>query len=180
MKIPLFCLLPVFIFFGCSQKPDNKRQLSTFSLERDIYRFSEKMNNGDTLYLTASIGACFDYTIEYNTIFKKNDSVFIQSRLENLPSPNTKKTLPKKLYVYHQGDSLNFENLFYSLRKDVTKAKKNEHNTFQVIFNGDTIEFVCKNLMVHLRKTDYYKRINARIYPSETTFKPFEKVVYKP
>jgi len=170
----------MLIFWGCSQKPHNKRQLSTFSLERDIYHFSEKMNNGDTLYLTASIGACFDYTIEYNTIFKKNDSVFIQSRLENLPLANTTKTLPQKLYTYNQRDTLNFENLFYSLRNDITRPKKNEHNTFQVIFNKDTIEFVCKNLMVHLEKASFYKRIKERFYPSETTFKPFEKVVYKP
>ncbi|GAT62145.1 hypothetical protein [Paludibacter jiangxiensis] len=173
-------LFVMFIFFGCSQKPNNKRQLSTFSLERDIYRFSEKMNNGDTLYLTASIGACFDYTIEYNTIFKKNDSVFIQSRLENLPLANTTKTLPQKLYTYNQRDTLNFENLFYSLRNNITRPKKNEHNTFQVIFNKDTIEFVCKNLMVHLIKTDYYKRINMRIYSHEEIINLFEKVVYKP
>jgi hypothetical protein len=176
MKFIFLIFLFVALLSGCSQKSKPKMIQSSLKLEKDIYRFSEKMSNGDTIYLNASIGACLDQSMENNIITKENDSVFIQSKIEGTPSATEAISLPKTFYNWVKTDTLNFENLFYSLRGNITKPKKHIQNTFQVIYKKDTIEFVCKNLMDHLDKTAYYKQIKERIYPA--TYQNLFRITY--
>jgi hypothetical protein len=169
-KINLIIVCLAFII-GCT---GNKSKVSKteFSLRKDLSRFSEKLNNGDSLRFNAMLGVCESECMEHNLIFKQNDSVFIQSYIENIYPHDESKTLEKVLYKYVKTDTLNFEDLFLSIKDLESNHKDKTQYTFQAIFKQDTIGFHGNSLVSILRILDYYNEIKRRLYPDEVLYKP--------
>jgi hypothetical protein len=162
------------LIISCSEQKEKRSRVapSTFKLDKDLYHFSERMINGDTIIFNAMMGVCESHCMERNLIFKINDSVLIQSVIEDIYPSGDSKTLPRVQYKFNANDTLNFENLLTSLSQDRTNLKNNGQFIYQTIYKQDTIEFVPKNLILVLDKIRYYEIIKARLYPNEKLFKP--------
>ena len=146
---------------------------STFNLKTDVYNFSEKLHNDDTLFFIAAIGVCASECREYNIITKENDKIFIQSIVKDILPDYQSKEINKIPYILNPNDTLNFENLFWSMKDDI--SEKNAHigkSIYEVIYKYDTIEFYPKSLSSVLRKIHFYSKIKERLYPDETIYKP--------
>jgi len=172
MRYFTLIIILLSIFLSCSEKKEKKSRVtpSTFNLDKDLYHFSEKMDNGDTLIFNAMLGVCTSHCMERNLIFRINDSIIIQSVIEDIYPSGDSKTLPRVQYKFNVNDTLNFENLLTSLRQDTTNLRNNGHFIYQAIYKQDTIEFIPKNLILVLNKIRYYEIIKARIYPNEKLF----------
>ena len=174
MKNVVLLIIGFALILGCSEKNAKKinESISSFDLKKDIYNFSEKMENGDTLILNAELSVCTSESHDSNLIFKLNDSVFIQSLIEEMSPRKLTITLKKTQYKFLNNDTLNFENLFTSLKDNRTQPKYHKHYTFEIIHKMDTVKFYSENLIKILKHLEYYYRIKERIYPNETYFKP--------
>lgn len=175
MKNLTLIILGFALFIGCSEKRERKVNglISSFDLEKDIYNFSEKMNNGDTLILKARLGVCTSNCHEHNLIYKINDKIYIQSVIEDIDYGEDKsKILERTPYEYKRNDSLNFENLFSKQKNNRIKPKDNGDYTFVVINKTDTIVYRGENLIVTLGLIKHYSLIKERIYPNEKIFQP--------
>jgi len=174
MKYSICILLIMLIATGCSHKKVTpiKESLSTFILDKDIYDFSNKLNNGDTIFFNAMLGVCVSDCIEKNTIYKLDNKVYIKSTICDIYPTGDSMNLESVPYLYNESDSLNFEKLLYSLNENRIKPNDYSRFIYQIIFNQDTIEFYPTNLIMSLRKIQYYSKIKERLYPSEEFFKP--------
>lgn len=65
--ILLFCLS---LLFSCKHE-------SKFNLEKDLYQFSGKMENGDTIEVNVDYSACMYFAREAFTFVKQNDTLFL-------------------------------------------------------------------------------------------------------
>lgn len=172
-------ILILFTVLSCSRERQKLKQESSFDLKRDIYSLSQKLNNGDTVFFQVALGVCISQCREYNTIFKKNDSILIQSTIVNIDPKNETKDLNSVLYIFNPNDTLNFENLFSSMKADIKDPKSIDGETiFEVRYHNDTLEYYPKNLVFVLSKISFYCKIKERLYPEENLFKPY--LIYKP
>lgn len=166
-------ILILIIALACSNDNQKVNIESSFNLKRDIYNLSQKLNNGDTIFFEAALGACVSTCREINTLFKRNDSILIQSRIVDIYPNDETKELKKAHYIYSSKDTLNFENLFSSMKEDVRDRDSIDGQTiFEVRFQYDTLDFYPKNLVSVLRKIYFYSKIKERLYPEEEIYKP--------
>jgi len=173
MRFTLIIFLALcLLFISCTDKNEKKTSAITFDLYNDLYNFSEKMRNGDTILINAMIGVCTSNCKEFNTVFKLNDSVFIQSTVVDIFPNGESKSLIKTYYSVEKNDTLNFENFFSYVKTTSIEPDPASSCTLQAIYKKDTIEFFANNLVKFLKQIDYYNRIKARIYPDEEVFKP--------
>jgi hypothetical protein len=172
MKI-LQTILIVVTALACSSESQKVNNQSSFDLKRDIYNLSQKLNNGDTIFFEAALGVCVSTCREINAIFKSNDSILIQSKIVDIYPNDETKELKKAHYLYNSKDTLNFENLFYSMKEDVRVRDSIDGQTiFEVRFQNDTVDFYPKDLVSVLRQIYFYSKIKERLYPEEEIYKP--------
>lgn len=174
MKKITITLIVFTLFFGCSRSRERiiNKTRHGFDLKTDIYNFSNKLENGDTIILNAKLGVCMSYCNEHNLIFKENNRIFIKSIIRDIYPNNDSLILGKAEYKFEVSDSLNFENLFNSLRNNTIRPYKSTSYTYQVIYKTDSLEFYPGNLINVLMKIRYYNKIKERIYPDLKKFKP--------
>jgi hypothetical protein len=174
MKNVTLFIIGFVLILGCSRSEKRKytESKSSFDLRKDIYNFSEKMENGDTIILNAKIGVCLSYCNEHNSLWKEKGKIFIQSEIKDIYPNNDSLKLGRTEYTFDKNDSLNFENLFISLKDKSIKPNEGKEYTFQIIYKYDTIEFFPGNLVLILQNISYYNGIKGKIYPDENFFKP--------
>ena len=163
----VFCLL----LNCCTEKKDKKTSAITFNLREDMYNFSNKMRNGDTILINTILGVCTSNSMEYNTVFKQNDSVFIQSIITDIYPSGESKILQRAHYSL-TNDTLNFESFFSFVKANSIENNMDSSFTLQVIHKRDTVEIFAENLVKVLNQISYYMQVKRRIYPDEEVFKP--------
>lgn len=163
----VICLLLIC----CTQNKDKQTSVITFNLREDMYNFSNKMRNGDTILINTILGVCTSNSMEYNTVFKQNDSVFIQSIITDIFPSGESKTLHRAHYSI-ANDTLNFESFFSFVKANSIENDMDSSYTLQVIHKRDTVEFFAENLVKALNQISYYMQVKGKIYPEEEVFKP--------
>lgn len=83
----IFTFLCLTLLVSCKNE-------SKFDLEKDLYNFSEKMENGDTLTITTDLSACMFFGFEIYTFTKRNDSLFLKKYSEMKTFEKESQTLP--------------------------------------------------------------------------------------
>lgn len=100
-----FILLALSILFSCKNE-------SKFDLEKDLYEFSEKMENGDTLEVNVDHSACMFAAYERYNFVKENDTLYLETHSEISSFEKQQQTLPRIIYPFKRNNSLSFENYF--------------------------------------------------------------------
>ncbi|WP_426477148.1 hypothetical protein ACP3T3_18030 [Chryseobacterium sp. CBSDS_008] len=88
MKKPFFIIL-LLSLFSCKHE-------SKFDLHKDIYHFSDKMENGDTVKIITDLSACMFFASETYTFTKQNDTLFLEKYSEVSSHSKRTQTLPKE------------------------------------------------------------------------------------
>lgn len=78
----------IFIVLSCKRE-------SKFNLEKDLFQFSEKMENADTIEITANLSACLSSGFEKYMFVKENDSLFLETFSEESSFEKKAKPCPK-------------------------------------------------------------------------------------
>jgi hypothetical protein len=162
-----FISLIIFsILFSCTPK-------SNFDLERDLYQFSDKMENGDTLEVKVNHSACLFLSHEIYTFVKQKDTVFLQTYSEISSFEKREQTLPKKVYNIRNKSHLSFENYF----KYLTKENKPETETKSPLViihyknKAQSKSFYDDGLKDKFEKLDRFGLLRQEIYPHDSFFK---------
>lgn len=162
MKNKILFLI-IFTSFSCKRE-------SKFNLEKDLYQFTEKMENGDTIEIVADLSACMFSGSEKYAFVKENDSIFLETFSESSFEQKS-QTLPKMFYPIKAKDSLSFENYFkYLKRNDIVVRPrplinilyKNKHQSY-VFSDSDLSDKFTKLDRLHL--------IRKKLYPKDNFFK---------
>lgn len=155
----------IFTLFSCKRE-------SKFNLEKDLYRFTEKMENGDTIEVTADLSACMYAGGEKYTFTKQNDSIFLQTFSEESSFERKSQTLPKIFYDINPKDSLSFENYFKFLNKN--DVPKREYSSALITINNRNTPhikyFYDSGLEDKFNKLDKLNLIRKKLYPKDTFF----------
>ncbi|GAA5094610.1 hypothetical protein GCM10023210_26360 [Chryseobacterium ginsengisoli] len=161
--ILLFCLS---LLLSCKHE-------SKFNLEKDLYQFSEKIENGDTIEINVDYSACMYFAHEVFTFVKQNDTLFLQTHSEINSFGKREQNLPKTFYNIPASDQLSFENYFKYLKKE-NKPKEDFRSPLVVIYykNRDQSKsFFDDGLQDKFKKLDKFALIREKIYPNDTFFK---------
>ncbi len=146
---------------------DHNNQLD---LKKDIWNFSNRMSDYDTIIVNADLCICTGERFEKDIITKRNDTVFVQVLIDD--DIDGKVDYGKRIYKYDINDTLNFENLYSSLQNHLIPNHQ-KSLIFQIIYNGvDTLNFYTYGLMDKLRVAGYLAQVKDKIY--------FDKDYYKP
>lgn len=121
--ILLFALL---IVFSCKRE-------SKFDLEKDLYQFSEKMENGDTLEVYVNLSACMFAASERYNFVKENDTLYLETHSEISSFEKQQQTLPKIIYPFKPKNSLSFENYFKYLKNE-NRAKREYGSSLVTVY----------------------------------------------
>ena len=161
--ITLFCLS---LFFSCKHE-------SKFDLEKDLYQFSDKMENGDTIEVNMNYSACMYSAHEVFTFTKQNDTTFFQTHSEINSFENRKQDLKKRIYNFQSLGQLSFENYFKYLKKD-NKPKTDVNSPLVIVHYKNRAQskvFYDDGLGDKFKKLDRFALIRKKIYPHDTFFK---------
>ena len=161
---------------SCSN-PTNKQE-HRFDLKKDLYDFSTRMNESDTLIIRANLSLCISQRHEKNIIFKKNKELFITTIIDETYLDEKDRELGTIKYQYIKTDSLNFENLFHFLEnKRATKSSGFNRPTFTVVYKQDSIEFYSDKMKDFIEDTKYYREIQIRRYPEAKAYQGTPKLM---
>lgn len=162
-----FISLIIFsILFSCTRK-------SNFDLERDVYQFSDKMENGDTLEVKVNHSACLFLSHELYTFVKQKDTVFLQTYSEISSFEKREQTLPKIVYQVRNKNQPSFENYFKYLAKE-NKPETETKSPLVVIYyknKAQSKSFYDDGLKDKFEKLDRFGLLRQKIYPND----PFSK-----
>jgi aminoglycoside N3'-acetyltransferase len=161
---------------SCSN-PTNKQE-HRFDLKKDLYDFSTRMNESDTLIIRANLSLCISQRHEKNIIFKKNKKLFITTIIDKDYLEPKDRELGTVKYQYIKTDSLNFEDLFQFLEnKGATKKSELNSPTFTVVYKKDSIEFYSDKMKDFIEDTKYYREIQIRRYPESKVYQGTPKLI---
>ena len=159
-------ILILLILIGlnsCYTKNNN----TSINLNKDLFHFSSKMNNNDTIVLNVNLSNCEWEEYETNYIIKKNNKISLKITNENYY--DGKKDFKSVKYEYSNLDSLNFEDFFlYLAKKNVIKDR---NHFISIIHKLDTLYFYSKSLNDLLDNLGYYRLITIKYYPDEERYK---------
>lgn len=187
MKKITVCLLLVCLTIGCKNQSNNqdKSAIETtekeFKLEKDIFSFSKKMNQSDTLVVFANLSACLSKRYEKNILIKTNNELFLTTYVEGDYIDTIEKELETVKYKLQETDSLSFESFFRHLESKHARNKP-EYSTrpsLKIIYKQDSIEYFSDGLNDHLANIRYYILIKMRLYPNAKVYQPV-KLIPKP
>lgn len=155
---------------------------SKFNLEKDLYQFSEKMENGDTIEITANISACMFAGSEKYTIIKENDNLFIETFSEESSFERKSQTLPKMFFLTKAKDSLSFENYFKFLKKNEVPPKQNGSALITIFYKNkpQSYYFYDSDLGDKFNKLEQLSLIRKKLYPDDSFFKVAEPILPPP
>lgn len=162
-------IIPLFLFtllVSCHYE-------SNFDLNKDMYQFSERMENGDTIEVNINYSACMYSAYEVFTFTKQNDTTFLQTHSEINSFENRKQNLPKKNYKPRISGGLSFENYFEYLNKE-NRPKTDVNSPLVIAYyknKAQTKAFYDNGLEDKLKKLDRFAVIRNKIYPDDTFFR---------
>lgn len=160
VKNSLFIILSLSLF-SCQHE-------SKFDLNKDLYRFSEKMENGDTLKIMTDLSACMFFAFETYTFTKQNDTLFLEKYSEVSSYEKRAQTLPKIVYKVKVSDPRSFENYFKFLNKK--DKPKDRFPLVSVTYKKQTREFYDDGLNDKFIKLDSLSLVKENIYPKDSFF----------
>lgn len=180
MKYNATLLILVFLFCGCLRKENKKnvlkikliiKKLDTFNLKRDVFDFSSKMNEMDTLFLYANLSVCTSWWVEKNMFVKKNGEISLLTNINNdvLCQGDESVTIESE-YCYSPTDSLNFEDLFKHMSAK-EEDDKDRNSTFLLVCKKDTMRYYSYDLVDKMQNVDFYIRIKRRLFPGHEAYK---------
>lgn len=151
----------ILTFTLCSCQYENK-----FDLNKDLYQFSEKMENGDTLKIKTDLSQCTFLAFEEYTFIKQNDSLYVEKYSEE--GSGRKQTLPQILYKIEADDPLSFENYFKYLKKSDTIKEKSNWPYVSITYKKQQKFFYKTDLRDSFEKMDSLQPVRKNIYPKDT------------
>lgn len=165
----LFSLL--FITTSCHRENIHDEKIisnSDFSLEKDIFKFSETMKDEDTIFVCADLSVCMLRLKYYNCITKSHDTVFIETKsIETLESGNETIDLGKVVYKKDSEDTLNFEDMFLYMQQYADSKENTCFTTLQIAYKTDTLYYDLNSVVKILDFTKYYVDIMYKYYSGE-------------
>lgn len=157
--------LALSILFSCNNE-------SKFDLEKDLYQFSEKMENGDTLEVNVDYSACMYAAYERYNFVKENDTLYLETHSEISSFEKQQQTLPRIMYPFKPKNSLSFENYFKYL-KDENRAKRKYGSSLVTAYypnKNQTQYFNDDGLDDKFKKLDKFSLIRKKLYPNYKFF----------
>lgn len=161
-KLPLIILS--ISLFSCKQE-------SQFDLNKDLYHFSERMENGDTVKIMTDLSACTFLAFETYTFTKQHDTLFLEKYSEIASYGKTSQTLPKRIYKVKASDPLSFENYLKFLNKEDKPHEKGDFPLVTVTYKKQSRKFYDDGLQDKFMKHDSLFAVKENIYPKDTFFK---------
>ncbi|MDW9382206.1 hypothetical protein [Chryseobacterium sp. JV558] len=144
---------------------------SKFDLNKDLYHFSERMENGDTIKIKTDLSACMFFAFEVYTFTKQNDTLFLEKYSEESSHDKSSQTLPKIIYKVKAGDPLSFENYLKFLNKEDKPYEKGDFPLVTVTYKNQSRKFYDDGLRDKFMKHDSLFTVRENIYPKDTFFK---------
>lgn len=163
VKKALFIIFS-FSLFSC--KHERK-----FDLNKDLYHFSEKMENGDTVKIMTDLSACMFFAFETYTFTKQNDTLFLEKYSEAASYDKKTQTLPKRIYKVKASDPLSFENYLKFLNKEDKPHEKGDFPLVTVTYKKQSRKFYDDGLRDKFMKHDSLFLVKENMYPKDTFFK---------
>lgn len=166
MKSFIF-LFSLWFIFSCKQHE------SKFDMKKDLYQFSEKMENGDTIVVNIDYSACMYSAHEVFTFTKQNNTTYLQTHSEINSFGNRKQDLPKTVYNIRSSDQLSFENYFkYLKRRNKPKKETGSPLVTVSLKNRPYSEaFYDDSLEDKFEKLEQFSLVRKNIYPLDRFFK---------
>lgn len=167
-----FLFIVGILTLGCSN--DNQRTVddtSSFELKKDIYDFSSRLEENDTLILLVDASVCTSMQIDYLVFIKKNNNITVNTTVHIWEGEQEIYNLGSVDYIKSQ-DSLNYEDLFKFVNNKGVKDQKSNSNVFTVIHKQDTLRLFSDHLMDHLTNLGYFTDIQQRLYPDAELYQP--------
>ncbi|WP_210148839.1 hypothetical protein [Chryseobacterium scophthalmum] len=158
-------LLALSILFSCNNE-------SMFDLEKDLYQFSEKMENGDTLEVYVNLSACMYAASERYNFVKENDTLYLETHSEISSFEKQQQTLPKIIYPFKLNNSLSFENYFKYLKNE-NRAKREYGSSLVTVCYPNKNQrqyFNDDGLGDKFTKLDKLSLIRKKLYPNDKFF----------
>lgn len=143
---------------------------SKFDLDKDLYQFSEKMENGDTLKIKTDLSQCTFFAFEEYTFIKQNDSLYVEKHSEE--GSGRKQTLPQIPYNIKADDPLSFENYFRYLKKSDTIEEEDNWPYVSITYKKQRKFFYKTDLRDSFEKMDSLQPVRKNIYPKDTFLHP--------
>jgi len=145
---------------------------SKFDLEKDLYQFSEKMKNGDTLEVNINHSACMFAAFERYNFIKENDILYLETYSEISSFEKQQQTLPKIIYLFKPNDSLSFENYFKYLKNE-NRAKREYSSSLVTVYYPNKNQrqyFNDDGLDDKFKKLNKLLLIRKKLYPNDKFF----------
>lgn len=163
--------LIVFSLIGCNNSNSNKDLKPILKYENKLTKFIDKIKNNDTLIIRVNGSVCQGRRFEEDIFIKKNDSIYLQTKIVSDRLKDSVKILNSIQYKYLEMDTLNFENFILYLK--MKKELKTEQSSIivQEIYKKDTLTFFSEQLNDRLKTLSYYENIKRLIYPNESFYK---------
>ncbi|MGO4707540.1 hypothetical protein AB4Y90_00205 [Chryseobacterium sp. 2TAF14] len=157
--------LALSILFSCKQQ-------SKFNLEKDLYQFSEKMENDDTLKIDINHSACMFAAFETYTFTKRHDTLFLETYSEISSFEKRQQTLPKIIYDFKPNDSQSFENYFKYLKEENRPSRESRSPLVSVYYPNKNQRqyFNDDGLDDKFKKLDKLFLIRKKLYPRDKFF----------
>lgn len=161
----------VILIGSCSERQSNngtleydasvKQHSNYFNLHKDIFSFSEKLPQGDTLELIADLSTGSSWHTEHNIFYNHNGKIFLTSMNEGEFVNDSTSQLDPVRYS-RTTESLSFENLFADLNgRKLLKGR----TRFTAIYKEDTIRYGSESLNEAMEMIASYSQIKANLYP---------------
>ncbi|NIF07030.1 hypothetical protein F3J23_16450 [Chryseobacterium sp. Tr-659] len=163
MKNSLFIILSLSLF-SCKHE-------SKFDLNKDLYQFSEKMENGDTVKIMTDLSACMFFAFETYIFTKQNDTLFLEKYSEMSSYKKRTQLLPKKIYKVKASNPLSFENYLKFLNKENKPHEKGDFPLLTVTYKKQNRKFYDDGLQDKFMKHDRLFIVKENIYPKDSFFK---------
>ncbi len=167
----------MIVLCSCSYLHTEKE---SFNLKTDLFEFSDRMNEGDTLQIISNLSVCRSIHFEKDLFMKEGGLVYLKTYAEGNFIDDWEENLPKVEYVRSEADSLNYEDLFRYVSRRNTENTKVNTRVLKLIYKGDTICFYSKGLNEQIPASEYILRIKRRIFPDVKLYVPMEKFVVPP
>ncbi|MGD1319229.1 hypothetical protein [Chryseobacterium sp. 2R14A] len=161
----IILLFALFIVFSCKRE-------SKFDLEKDLYQFSEKMENGDTLEVYVNLSACMFAASERYNFVKENDTLYLETHSEISSFEKQQQTSPKIIYPFKPKNSLSFENYFKYLKNE-NRAKREYGSSLVTVYYPNKNQrqyFSDDGLGDKFTKLDKLSLIRKKLYPNDKFF----------
>lgn len=161
----IILLLALSIVFSCNRE-------SKFNLEKDLYQFSEKMENGDTLEVYVNLSACMFAASEKYNFVKENDTLYLETHSKISSFEKQQQTSPRIIYPFKPNNSLSFENYFKYLKYE-NRAKREYGSSLVTVYYPNKNQkqyFNDYGLDDKFKKLDKLSLIRKRLYPNDKFF----------